>query len=54
MLPLFNQQMPANAGLFYKFIMEIASFNLLPTDKFYDAYFYLKDFDSGSVNQNFE
>jgi len=32
MMPLFNQNLPANAGMFYGFVMDLASFNLLPTD----------------------
>ena len=53
-LPMFNQQIPANAGLFYGFIMDVASFDLLPTELIYDAYFNLKDEASDSVNSNFE
>ena len=46
--------MPANAGLFFGVLMNIASFDLLPTDKFYDAYFDLKEEDDGAVDDNFE
>ena len=54
MLPLFHLQMPANAGIFFGYLMNIASFNLLPTDKFYNAYFDLKAYDNGPLNSNFE
>ena len=53
-LPMFNQQIPANAGLFYGFIMDVASFDLLPTERFYDTYLSLKDEASNSLNSNFE
>ncbi len=54
MLPLFsNQQLPANAGIFYKSLMDIASFDLLPTDKFYEKYFEFDD-DFELVDPKFE
>jgi hypothetical protein len=31
--------MPANAEIFFGFVMQLAAFNLLPTDLFYDTYF---------------
>ena len=34
--------------------MNIASFDLLPTDMFYDRYTNLKDYDDGPLNLNFE
>ena len=46
--------MPANAALVYGFVMKIASFDLLPTDTFYDTYFRFSEKDSGPVNSNFE
>ena len=46
--------MPANAALVYGFVMKIASFDLLPTDTFYDTYFRFSEKDSGAVNSNFE
>lgn len=46
--------MPANAGYFYRFLMNIASFDLLPTDTFYDKYLKLKDNDEGPLSLNFE
>jgi hypothetical protein len=39
MMPLFNLNLPANAGIFYAFIMNLASFNFLPTGTFYNKYF---------------
>ena len=50
MLPLFNQQIPANAGMFFGFLMNIASFDLLPTDLFYDAYLNLSDLRTVPIN----
>jgi hypothetical protein len=52
-MPLFNLNLPANAGIFYGFIMNIASFNLLPTGKFYNAYFDMQQDDPGAINQRF-
>lgn len=49
-MPLFNLNLPANAGFFYSFIMNIASFNLLPTENFYNAYFDMKKDDTGAIN----
>lgn len=31
-MPLFNIDFPANAVLFYSLIVDISSFNILPTD----------------------
>jgi hypothetical protein len=36
MLPLFNLSLPGNAGIFFNFMMQIASFDIIPTDLFYD------------------
>ena len=38
-MPLWNVKLPANAAMFFGFIMTIASFDLLPTDTFYNEYF---------------
>jgi hypothetical protein len=53
-MPLFNMKFPANAGIFFGFIMNLASFNLLPTDQFYDSYFQMSHDDTGAVNENFD
>jgi hypothetical protein len=53
MMPLFNLNLPANAGMFFGFIMNLASFNLLPTDRFYNAYFNMKAYDPGAISANF-
>ena len=45
LLPLFNIEMPANAQIFFGFIMEIASFDILPMQKFYDKYLPTPDWD---------
>ena len=37
--------MPANAQLFYGFLMEISSFDILPMQDFYDKYFPSPDWD---------
>ena len=36
LMPLFDIQMPANAQIFFGFIFELASFNILPLQDFYD------------------
>lgn len=54
MLPLFNQKLPANAGIFFGVIMTIASFDVIPTDTIYDSYLSLKQDDPGPISQNFE
>jgi hypothetical protein len=38
LMPLFDIQMPANAQIFFGFIFELASFNILPMQDFYDKY----------------
>ncbi len=52
-MPLFNTTLPANAGMVYGFTMNLASFNLLPTDQFYNAYFDISKDDQGALNNNF-
>ena len=52
-MPLFNTNIPANAGMFFGFIMNLASFNLLPTDEFYHSYMVMSK-DPGALNSNFE
>ncbi len=53
MMPLFNTGLPANAGMVFGFIMNLASFNLLPTDQFYNTYFKMSQDDQGALNNNF-
>jgi hypothetical protein len=36
MMPLFYISLPANAAVFFNFIMQIASFDIIPTDLFYN------------------
>ena len=38
-MPLFAVNLPPNANYFFGFIMTIASFDILPTDSFYNDYF---------------
>jgi len=45
--------LPANAALFFGYIMTIASFDLLPTDSFYDKYFPNMT-PTTAINANFE
>jgi hypothetical protein len=52
-MPLFNIQMPANAQLFYGFIMEVASFDVLPMQDFYDKYLPTPSWD-GPLNDRFD
>lgn len=44
--------MPQNVALVFGFIMQIASFDILPTDTFYDQYFDIDETDG--VNQSFD
>ena len=45
--------MPANAAMFYGFIMTIAAFDILPTETFYNNYF--PDMaPTQAINSNFE
>ena len=51
MLPLFSLATPANTTIFFGFLMQIASFDLLPMDLIYDIFFpEVPD----SVNSNLE
>lgn len=51
MLPLFALATPANTQIFFGFLMEIASFDMIPIDILYDEFFFdIPD----SVNQNLE
>ena len=38
LMPLFKIDMPANAQMFFGFIMQLASFNILPMQDFYERY----------------
>lgn len=53
-MPLWNVNLPANAVLFYGFIMQIASFDILPTDLFWNYCFPGINPDGlNAVNPNF-
>ena len=39
LMPLWSIKLPANAAMFFGFIMTIAAFDILPTDTFYNNYF---------------
>ena len=39
LMPLFNIRMPANAALFFGFLMQIASFDIVPVQNLYDMMF---------------
>jgi hypothetical protein len=52
LFPLFNLEMPANAQIFYGFIMELASFNILPMQDFYDKYLPTPEWDE-PLNEKF-
>jgi hypothetical protein len=55
MLPLFRVTLPVNAGIFFGFVMQLAAFNLLPTDLFYNTYFgEMKQAETGPINDNFK
>ena len=49
-MPLFTVNLPPNAGYFFGFIKAIASFDILPTDKFYNDYFYMTSSEPISEN----
>ena len=51
MMPLFNLALPANAALFFGFLMQIASFDIIPTDIFYNDV--LNWVTTDPVNENF-
>ncbi len=54
-MPLFKVNLPANAEMFFGFVMQLAAFNLLPTDLFYDTYFGgMKEAETGAINDNFK
>lgn len=54
-MPLFNLNLPANAAIFFGFLTNLASFNVLPTDQFYNFLFpALQMLDPGPVNDNFD
>ena len=53
LMPLWNIRLPANAALFFGFIMTIASFDLLPTDTFYNEYF-PNMAPTSAINANFQ
>jgi hypothetical protein len=52
-MPLWNIKLPANAAMFFGFIMTIASFDLLPTDTFYNQYF-ASMAPTTAINENFQ
>jgi hypothetical protein len=39
LIPLFNIRMPGNAALFFGFVMQIVSFDMIPMDELYDKVF---------------
>jgi hypothetical protein len=51
MIPLFNLALPANGGVFFGFLMRIASFDIIPTDIFYNEVFNWVPTDP--INENF-
>ena len=50
-MPLFKLSVPGNVGAFYNFLMMIASFDIIPTQKIYD-YFGWHDVQN-KLSQNF-
>ncbi len=52
-MPLFHIDMSANAQLFFAFIMQISSFDILPTNDFYDKYFPSPAWD-GPINEKLD
>ena len=50
MLPLFNISMPSNLSIVFKIIMNIAAFDILPTDYIYDLIFKVENKEPLSAN----
>ena len=51
-MPLFKIDIPANVGIFFGYIIAIASFDLIPIDDYIDQYGGLTPVDP--INHNFE
>ena len=51
-MPLFKIVLPANIGVFFGYIITIASFDLIPIDNFVDEYGGLSPVEP--INENFE
>ena len=51
-MPLFKIDIPANVGMFFGYIIAIASFDLIPIDDYIDQYGGLTAVDP--INDNFE
>ena len=51
-MPLFKIDIPANVGMFFGYIIAIASFDLIPIDDYIDQYGGLTPVDP--INDNFE
>ena len=52
LMPLFKVNLPANVGIFFGYIMMIASFDLVPVDSFVDEYGGMTPTEP--INENFE
>ena len=52
LMPLFNIEIPANAQMFFGFVMQLASFNILPMQDFYQKYLPAPNWDA-PVNERF-
>ena len=53
LLPLFNCQLPANAGIIFNTLMQIAAFDAIPTDDIYGAIADEETFGD-PINENFD
>jgi len=51
-IPLISIRMPPNGAKFYEYINEVAKFDPIPTDDFYDNLFRYLNFNS--ISPNFE
>ena len=55
MMPLFSLNLPANAAVFFGILTDLAAFNMLPTDQFYNTFFpELESADPGAFSENFD
>lgn len=52
LMPLFNTGLPENAKMVFDFIFQIAAFDLISTDEFYENNFEMGE--SEALSQNFE
>jgi len=50
MMPLFDVNLPANAGYFFRFVLQIASFDIIDVDYYFRAIFGVPGTEPVSLN----